>query len=140
VPKYKIPVEIEVDDEWVQDVICTVVEGGISYWCPCITPIGDTAGKAVKEAPIPFSEICASVLLLGGSLLLHAIESDDRGHEEEYALTLEKLLKGAALWAKARLNDAASLGELFSFDPGDIDADAADCIVQFGLFGKLVYS
>ena len=67
----------------------------------------------------------------GGSLILYDAESSDK-----WELTLEKFLCGLGLYLGEAMS-AAFEGEDIDFS--DFDADAVDCIVQYALFGKLVF-
>lgn len=68
----------------------------------------------------------------GGTLILHDAESSDK-----WELSLEKFLKGIELYVK---EDGRLMTEDFRLmDYGELDAGDADCIVQYALFGKLVF-
>ena len=69
-----------------------------------------------------------------GLLVLHDIEDPDQTWE----LTLEKFLKGFKLWIEAG-KDVYSVVSDGEVDPCNIDAGCADEIVQYALFGELVF-
>ncbi len=120
----KFPVHIEMDVDLTQqdidDIMVTALEGGITAWCGCAEVVGEMLGGYASEQ-----------ISRGGSLILHDAESSDK-----WELTLEKFLKGMKLYYEQALS-AEFAGE--DIDPSDFDADAVDCIIQFALFGKLVF-
>ena len=66
------------------------------------------------------------------SLILHDAESSDK-----WELTLEKFLRGVELYIKN--GDRVTVEDFKLVDYGELDAEDADCIVQYALFGKLVF-
>ena len=67
----------------------------------------------------------------GGSLILYDAESSDK-----WELTLKKFLNGVKLYFEQGCHVQV---EDNAIDTGDIDANDADCIVQFALFGEVVF-
>ena len=92
-----------------------VLDGGITYWCCRAEVVGDYLGEYASEQ-----------ISRGGTLRLHDSEADS-----VYELTLDKFLNGVRLWIT--LTDAGQL------DTGDIDALAADMIIQYALFSDVIY-
>lgn len=122
-------IEVNFTEQDIQDIITTALEGGIGYWA-CLDDIG-----ASGDAPI--SEQAADVLLTGGSLTFIDAEGDpDDPATERWTLTLEKLLNGFKLYFEEGCHVAV---EDNFVDTSYIDANDADCIVQFALFGEVVY-
>lgn len=69
----------------------------------------------------------------GGSLILYDAESSDK-----WELTRDKFLMGFKLWLEAGSSDAGVLiGN--EVDTGGVDAECADAIIQFALFGEVVF-
>ena len=120
----KFPVHIEMDvdltSQDIDDIMVTALEGGITGWCGRAEVVGEMLGGYASEQ-----------ISRGGSLILHDAESSDK-----WELTLEKFLKGMKLYFEQAL-PAELAGE--GIDPSDFDADAVDCIIQYALFGKLVF-
>ena len=108
------PIRYSMQD--IDDLMATALEGGINYWCRM---------AEVAESEY-YGEYASDQISRGGSLILYDAESEDR-----WVLTLDKLMHGLVL--------ALENGELTSVDPDDWDADAADIIVQLGLFDTIVF-
>ena len=71
--------EITMSQDDIDDIVCTALEGGITWWC-C---------KAEVVEDEYYGEYASDQISRGGSLRLYDIET-----EESYLLTLEKLLEG----------------------------------------------
>jgi len=114
----EITVELTVQD--IDDIMVSALEGGITYWCCEAEVVGEYLGEYGSDQ-----------ISRGGSLILHDNEGDDK-----WELTLEKFLNGVAMYLKEVGTAALDCGHI---DPGQIDGEAADCIVQFAIFGEVVY-
>ena len=122
--KVKIEKEITVTQEDIDDIMCSALEGGITYWCNRAEVVGKYIGEYASEQ-----------ISRGGTLKLYDAEED-----EVYELTLEKLLKGIQM---AIYENCYAEYEWFNcegIDPCQIDAAVADVIVQFALFNEVVYA
>ena len=104
---------MEVTRQNIDDIMVSALEGGINYWCRKAEVVGGNY----------LGEYASDQISRGGSLMLYDIESSDK-----WELTLEKFMAGLKMY----------VGE-GEFDPDQIDGCAADCIVQYALFGKLVF-
>ena len=69
----------------------------------------------------------------GGSLVLYDAESSDK-----WELTLNKFLRGLALAIESGVSVTID-AESGYIDTSDVDAECADLIIQFALFGDLVF-
>ncbi len=117
---------VHVTSEDIDDVMVSALEGGITYWCDEAVVVGQYLGDFASDQ-----------ISRGGMLKLHANEDD-----EWFILTKEKFLRGLEMElsdAKETITDVDENGERY-LDPGNIDGEAADNIVQYALFGELVYS
>jgi len=130
--KIPIQVTVELDDEFFEDLICTIFEGGSNYWIDnFLTSHPD--GNRPKETPK--STWVASALNKGGSVAIYPSED-----ENKFVLTKEKLIAGIKAWmitSGSALIIPTRTGH--TIDNGNIDAIEADNIMQYALFGKLVY-
>lgn len=112
--------EYAVEQQLIDDLMCTALEGGITYWC-CRAEVPREEGYKGGYASDQISR--------GGSLILHDAEED-----EVYVLTLDKFLKGLRLTFEQGYADAYEV-----LEEEDYDADTADQIVQLALFDDVVY-
>lgn len=113
-------VSAKVCNKDIDDIMCGALEGGITYWCSRAEVVGEYLGEYASEQ-----------ISKGGELRLYDSESD-----EVYTLTLDKFLCGLATYIRSCYGFVVKNGCL---DPGAIDAEGADCIVQYALFGDVIY-
>ena len=120
--KFTVQPQIEVilTQQDIDDIMSTALEGGITSWCNQIEVVGEQLGRCASEQ-----------ISKGGSLILYDLESSDK-----WELTLEKFLNGVKLYFEDGCHVHVNDG---SIDPGDIDANDADCVIQFALFGEVVF-
>lgn len=116
-------IKVKLTQQNIDDIMVSALEGGISYWC-------DEA-EVVEEKRV--ADWGHEQIARGGILMLHDYEA-----EEVYELTLDKFLKGFQLWLQDG-GDKHGAVEDGKVDCGEIDGEAADSIVQYALFGELVY-
>ena len=121
--KFKVHIDMDVDltQQDIDDIMVTALEDGICYWCGRAEVVGEMLGDYAHEQ-----------ISRGGSLILHDAESSDK-----WELTLEKFLRGVELYIKE--GDRVQVEDYKLVDCGELDAADADCIVQYALFGKLVF-
>lgn len=122
--KFEIMRKDEVTAEHISDLLVTAFEGGINYWCEKVEVL------AVPD-PIPDKVILSDVIALGGALEFYDLDAE--GEDDIYELTLEKMLKGIEMgltWGKF-----GSVEDMMD----NYDAETADVIIQFALFGEIVY-
>jgi len=94
----------------INDILCSAIEGGISYWCSEAEVVGKYRGIYAHEQ-----------ISQEGTLLLHDAEVD-----KKYVLTMEKFIRGLKLFLENRPDLVNEHGRI---DVGNIDAVCADCIV-----------
>ena len=108
---HSITIKKKYTNQQIDDLMCSALEGGITYWCNRVTVVG---GKYLGEW-------ASDQISRGGKLLI-----DDMEEKKTHILTLEKLLKALATEP--------------GFDIEDHDAGDADRIVQKAIFGEVVYA
>ena len=119
----KVTIEIPVTEQDMDDIMCTALEGGINHWCDQVEILGECLGKSASEH-----------ISHGGTLKLYGAE--EVNGESKWWLSQETFLKGLQMW----LDDGVKLKMRDSgLDTSDIDAEDADCIIQYALFGELVF-
>lgn len=103
-------------DKDIDNIIHTALEGGIDYWCDRVEVDGEYASEQISR---------------GGTLIFH-----DSVKIYQYKLTLDKFLKGLGIFIRER-----GLNAIYDIDIEtlDIDAGDADSIIQYALFGDIIY-
>lgn len=116
-------VKIVLTKDDIDGIMSSALDSGINYWCGKAEVDGDYLGEYASEQ-----------IARGGSLILHDMESG-----EKYWLNKWKFLLGFRLWVE---NDGDRYGALNGrqVNTGYIDGPAADEIIQYALFGEVVYS
>lgn len=115
---------IKVNAEDIDDIMACALEGGVTYWC-------DEA-KVVDEY---LGEYASDQISRGGELLLHDMEEN-----EEYLLDKKKFLRGLKIFLNNSEGKICKLDSGYEVDPANIDANDADSIIQYAIFGELVYA
>ena len=111
----------------IDDIMVSALEGGISYWAYRAEVVGEYLGEWASEQ-----------ISRGGSLEIYLYEPFDAENTKMYTLTLDKFLSGFELWVKNNDTDGAILPD-GHVDCGNIDSIRADAIVQYSLFGDIVF-
>lgn len=128
--KFEVLVQIRaaLTQQDIDDIMVSALEGGINYWCRRVVVQGDYLGEYASEQ-----------ISRGGKL---AVWLDEPFEEDKtcYLLDLDKFLAGFKLWLEKGGDsyDAIDYSD-GSADCGQIDATCADEIVQYALFGELVF-
>ena len=119
----KAELSIQLTQQDIDDIMVSALEGGINYWC----------SEASVEGGEYLGEYASEQISRGGTLLLH--DTDEDAYRK---LDLEKFLKGFKLWLE---NGGDQYGAVqgHEVDCCNIDAGCADEIVQYALFGEVVY-
>lgn len=123
--KYKINIETEltITQEDIDDIMCTALEGGITYWCRRAKVVGEYLGEYGSEQ-----------IARGGKLLL-----DDMVEDQEYELTREDILKGIKMAVEHGYYKDYGWCDGHYLDTCQVDANVADVIVQLALFEDVIY-
>jgi hypothetical protein len=113
--------------QFLNDVICTAVEGGINYWSQVSEyHWGDEIETTVRVHELDENGIPDAI----------GVPITPAKIEDAIRLILTKNSKDDYIHPRVRSQIFAGSVEN---DAGDIDADLADIIVQFAMFGELVY-
>lgn len=127
--KFEVHAEITVllTKQDVDDIMVSALEGGICYWSDCEEVVG-----------CYLSEYASGQISRGGKLKIHVDEPFDEANTEWYELDMEKFAQGFRLWLEngGDRYGAVSNGEV---DTCEIDGEMADLIIQYALFGEVVY-
>jgi len=118
----KVTHEIEVTREDIDDIMCSALEGGICCWCDAAEIVGEYLGEYAHEQ-----------ISWGGTLRLHDYEDD-----VEHELTRDKFMQGLKMFLENGNGDLVNIKNR-RIDPCEIDGECADSIIQYAVFGELVY-
>lgn len=110
----------KINSKDIDDIMATALEGGITYWCDCVEITGDCLG-----------EFASDQISRGGTLMLHDAE-ENKWHE----LTLGRFLLGLKCFTE---EFGLELNEDKTIDTCAMDDMDADSIVQYAIFGEIVY-
>lgn len=131
----------EARTEFLSDVLSTALEGGVGYW--------SVASDIERSGDYPHGDwfYTAVTLFENADGDKHCSQKDEecRGHRVDLD-TIARGIEGLLARVRARISHPRYrhhqlLAEANrENDAGDIDADIADDIVQFGIFGSLVYA
>lgn len=123
--KFKINIhrELTLTTQDIDDIMVSALEGGINYWCSTAEVVGDYYGEWASEQ-----------IARGGKLKLYDIESDD-----VWELTRATFLTGFRQWFEDGCDRYSAVQPDGTVETGQIDALMADMIVQYALFGEVVF-
>ena len=110
-----------ITDQLIDDTLCTALEGGINYWADSATP--DAWPEGVTYA--------SDAVTKGAALVIAVNEDDDNPGVH---LDRAAMVRGIRRYCKEFHTTPANLDD----DP--VDASGADAIVQYAVFGELVYA
>lgn len=115
----QVNIDLKLTQQDIDDIMASALEGGITYWCRRAEVVGEYLGEYASDQ-----------ISRGGVLKLLDAESSD-----VWELTREKFLEGVKKYVE---HDTCSV-DGGRIDTCEIDGDAADCIVQYALFGEVVF-
>lgn len=108
--------------EFLSDIITTAVEGGTGYWAEVDRYVHGTPGETYAE--------------------LVELEDEEQRRGTTHVVSIQTIAKGIAVMRGGALGPSWA-GDAhrwsLALDAGDIDAEAADVIVQAALFGEVRY-
>lgn len=105
------------------DDIMESVMTGCTYWCKKVEPVDSYLGEYASEQ-----------ISRGGTLKFHQID------DTPVDLTPKKFKNGLSIWLKYHVRHSSRIViQNDRIDPGQIDANDADSILQYALFGRLIY-
>ena len=112
--------EMVITNEMIEDLLVGCFEGGSTYW---ITEVVSGDWKGQTHA--------SDVVTAGGSMRIFTGETNNAGMPEFWELDLDKMLKGIRKYFEEM---GARAVDFENMDAGDNDN-----VLQFALFGELVY-
>lgn len=122
--KIHIEKDVIITSDDIDEIMCLALEGGITYWCRDAYPPECLLG-----------DYCSEQISRGGSIVLVDAETG-----EAFTLTKDKVIDGISLFLNEKDNLwAYTTSDMEQIDVASLDADDADKIVQYALFGELVF-
>lgn len=129
-----VDIPVELDDEFFDDIICIMLEGGSNYWIDTID-IDHPDGKRPSGTPV--STWAADAINKGGSITIYPIEEEDgitTIKRENLIFGVQQLIEEHPDWVAVTYENKKN-----RIDLGCMDADDADAIMQYAVFGELVF-
>ena len=108
----KIEVKIDVTDYQIDCVLSGAFEGGSNYWIDCVE---------VVDGNFKGAEFASDVISKGGELLI-----------DSKKLTKDMLVEGVKLY----ISNSKRYKNWFT---SNMDSDDSDIILQYALFGEVIY-
>lgn len=114
----------------INDIIGTALYGGITYWCANVDPVMDENDffKGVEETNQDSIDFISELIGFGGELILHDVDTP-----ETWILNTDKVLKGITQYCQ---RNNVSFTEMMDM----LDAEIANHIIQYGLFGTIEFA
>jgi len=122
----KAEIEIRVTSEDIDDIMSGSLDGSATCsWCDSVRTNGEYLGEYASEQ-----------ISRGGGLWFH-----DREDDVEYLLDCNKLLSGIEKWIEEPVghNCLEFDNGRWKFDCCNADEIVCDAIIQYALFGEIVY-
>lgn len=113
--------KVTIDGQTVDDIMVSALEGGISYWCESVETVGEYLGEYASEQ-----------ISRGGKLRFQAIDEDT-----PFTLALSSFTKGLR---KVISEYPDIVDEDGAVNAGNVDGCIADSLVQYALFGEIVFA
>lgn len=123
--RVQIIATVVISKEDIDDIMVSALEGGINYWVDKVEP----------RCGVEF-DFASDVISKGGSIIIHDNEED-----ATYELTNAKLMQGIRMYAEQPKNSDIFevIDHELHIDCGMVDAEVADAIIQYALFGEIIY-
>ncbi len=132
---WPISVFLDVPEQVLKDILCSAIEGGSNYWL--------CAREFVRDGEGDYLSIVQPADADYGVRKLKPFDAENfkPGFQQE-DITLAHIAKGLEMVAQGALPKRGDLmGNVMRIqsDEHDFDASDADCILQLGFFGDVVY-
>ena len=122
----EVKLQISITDEDIDDIMAGALEGGINYWWD----EGKVDGKYLGE-------YASEQIARGGQLMLHDMEED-----KNHLLTRESFVDGVVKYLQNPhpydIIDGGD-GGFKNIDVSQCDAVVCDMIIQYAIFGEVIY-
>jgi hypothetical protein len=126
--KFTVNVPVALDGKFIEGVLVGAFEGGSNYW------IAHRGVKITKDVEI--ARYASEVVALGGEIeITDGEEEDEEGNPVVYTLTRDKMVEGYTKYVAWCIEK----GRNIQTPENTIDACEDDIILQFALFGDVIY-
>ncbi len=122
--KINLKMDVTVNQRDIDAVMAIALDYGITYWCDRVEVVG---GRY-------YGDFASDQISRGGELKLYDAEED-----KQYTLTLTKLLKGIKAFIKWDHGNHGIVDCDGKINTYKIDGEIADQIIQFALFGEVIF-
>ncbi len=113
--------------QMVDDILCTAFYGGISYWCHTVYPENrDYEGIEYTSESLTAGK---NIVFVTDEPLAVDVEDEEK---TEWLMTMPRFLEGMR---RECMRSGMTVEAMYD----NHDADTADNIVQYALFGELIY-
>lgn len=126
----KVELEIVLTNDDIDNIMRTALESAISYWC-----------DRVKVVDKYFGNYASEQISRGGKIILHLFEPFDSDNTKCYELELGKFKNGVKQWAQTPVgsNCLQQIDGKLRLDTDYVDEIVCDAIIQYSLFGEIVF-
>lgn len=125
--EYLFTKKIGLTEENIKDILCSCIEGGSNYWCQ-IQNCGEQWEEVENELPEDSTiEDCIMALWHKG-YILHVIDVEEYA---AYEISFYDFISAI----QSVIDDGIWNGN----DVCDIDGEVGDCIMQYAVFGEVIY-
>ena len=122
--KINVKMDITVKQRDIDTIMAIALDYGVTYWCDRAEVIGE------KYLGVYASDQISR----GGDIRLYDAEED-----KQYILTLEKFLKGLETFITVDRGEHEIIDRHGKINLRKVDGEIADQIVQFALFGEVIF-
>lgn len=119
---------VNINQEDIDEIMCIALDGGITYWCNGAQSM--MSDEWMNENNIVY---LSDVTGRGGDIVLTTYDGD-------YVLSLNTFLTGVQMAIDDDTIAIETINNQYRIDTCMIDANIADIIIQYALFGELVYA
>ena len=125
--EYLFTKKIGLTEEDISDILCSCIEGGSNYWCQ-IQNYGEQWDEVKKDLPKDYTIEDRIMALWHKEYALHVVDVEE---DTEYEISFKDFLDAI----QSVIDDGTWDGE----DVCDVDGCVGDCIMQYAVFGEVIY-
>lgn len=128
--KIKLTIEVEIGEEKIAELFSTAFYGGVNYWC---CDINYSIPEEIRDQNLSYEDALAKSLFTYTDFYFEIFDDEDEYLENGHIITLDRIKKGLHKMA-------IECPELMSsFLEDGFDAQIADSVFQYIVFGEIIY-